>query len=1333
MAQYEGVITLQNVNDGAAGRGVSSIETKYYLGDNSTEHPSDTSSDWQDSLPTLEQGKYLWTQTKVSYTSGNPVYNYSISYVATDGTITTQYYTRIKYAEDNQGTNWSDTPTSTTTYVGFYSGVEQSPAASQYTWSRYVGEKGDKGDTGNNGQSSYTYIRYSEQSDGTGFVSTPTASTKYIGVYSGTSATAPTNKAAYTWSKYIGDNGKDGNGITSITYYYKTTTTNSAPEPSQITSTTMPTLSSTDKYLWQKEVIDFTDSTVADKVTVTLLAVYGDTGQAGTSITITNTEIMYVGSTSGTETPSSGWQNTVPSIANGNYLWTRTVVTYSDGSSTTAYSVAYKGTNGENGANGTNYATVYLYRRFASTPSSSDKPNGNVIYTFESGTVSGSLNSWQRAVPSGTNPCYMILAQATASAGTTTDTIAKTEWSDPVEVFKNGTDGAPGQNGAPGSDGYNQATIYLYKRIASGGGTTGPTSAITYTFSNGSITTTGLNGWTREIPQVNGNPCYVISAVAISQDSSVSIATNKWSTAVKMVEDGVDGEDGNKYYIKSNIDTIKRLFDVDGNDIVYMPVQFEFQVFDNSDSSTPLQTSSYSYTATLISSDTLVTIDVTNKCTTAPQTNPNMVVLSIEKLQELGESISLATEDYKIRFEVLYDGKTVAQQMVSIENGLETDFARFKINATNISANIAQAGLVFSSEGLTINNGNFTIKNANNEELFKYDKTSQSLSVIGNGTFTGNIYANDGEFTGIVHATDGDFTGQITATSGNIGGFIIQEGRLVSSDGQSIELNGASGSIIANNITLGTGAIIDDYLKLGSAYIYNPDKHGNLLISAGSDIINSGYIKIYDTGIMDLGTIEINGESSVIQLDDPNAKIIAGSNVTITSDRSIFNNVDVTGTIHTSVFEVGKVQTAGGAMIFKEGAEIDTITPSGNNYIFTTKTPINLDVNSIIIFTNKDTNATIYGQISAVSSNMYTTTTNITGYTNIIQLADYQNNSYTNNLVIGINSGSSLEKMLYPQALTMREVKEYSNNIPVYAEKPTLVLGNLNDIISSNSNIKGYGLYGENVYLTGSLTTETSTTSYAGVNTLNGVTANIFDSITNLTSDNSKIVFWAGANESQYSTLDAAIQNAPFQVTEQGSFYAGQGYFRGAIITDADIYAAALHTADIYGTGTITSERKDVLKIHDTNSGIGFYNENDERQLNITNSGLGWGDNNQFIQIANNLINFNGNNFSGTLFAGAFEGNLTTDKVDNKYVNLEGPTIEGRQGTNEAYTALSKLVLNNNPILTNNTESIQLNLGIINITADITSMSGDVYFGDKMKYQKVFVDSELKGYDLYIS
>lgn len=945
MAQYEGIITLQNVNDGAAGRGVSSIETKYYLGTSSTQHPSDTSSDWQESLPALEQGKYLWTQTKVSYTSGDPVYNYSISYVATDGTITTQYYTRIKYAEDNQGTNWSDTPTSTTTYVGFYSGVEQSPAASQYTWSRYVGE---------------------------------------------------------------------------------------------------------------------------------------------------------------------------------------------------------------------------------------------------------------------------------------------------------------------------------------------------------------------------------------------------------------NGENGNKYYIKSNIDTIKRLFDVTNDKVEFLPSKFEFQVFDNDNSSTPLQTSLYNYTATLILLDTLESYNITTACT-VPQNNPNKVILSIEnlkqKLTELAYDVSLDVDDCQIRLEFSYpkvNGKIVAQQLVIIENGLEADFAKFKVNAANISANIANAGLVFSSEGLSINNGNFTINDENGNPLFIYDETEHKLTVTGNSYFSGQLDAAGGTFSGTLSGVDGDFTGKINANEGLIGGFSISQGQLISTDNnQSIQLNGADGSIIANNIKLGTGAEIDNYLKLGNAFIYNPghsDRNGSrLFISAGNSNSEQGYLKIYDTGNIDLGNIKLQGQNSIINLNSNDAKITAGDNVRITPDRSVFKNVDITGTLHTSVFEVGKVQTAGGAMIFKEGAEINTIVQSGNNYNFTTKTLINLKQNSIVGFV-KD-NDVIYGVISSAVDQVYTTTTNIIGYTNVVQLADSDgNNNYVNNLIIGINSGESEEKTgLYPQALTMRKITGYSNATVNYDNKPVLVLGQLGNL--NINGVNGYGLYGQNVYLTGSLTTEVSQNSYAGINTLNGVPANIFDNITNLTPDNSKIVFWAGANKSQYSTLDLAIQNAPFQVTEQGSFYAGQGYFRGAIITDADIYAAALHTADIYGTGTITSERKDVLKIHDTNSGIGFYNKNDERQLNITNSGLGWGDNNQFIQIANNLINFTGNIFQGEIFKGNFEGNITTEKdINNKYIGFEGSTIQGRQLTDNDSILLGYLMLDTKTILSNNKEKIELDSGAVNITANITSMSKDVYFGNKMKYQQITDENNnIIGYDLYIS
>jgi len=56
--------------------------------------------------------------------------------------------------------------------------------------------------------------------------------------------------------------------------------------------------------------------------------------------------VTYQVSASGTTTPTGAWSPTVPNMSNGQFLWTKTVVTYSDGKSTTSYSVSYKGTNG---------------------------------------------------------------------------------------------------------------------------------------------------------------------------------------------------------------------------------------------------------------------------------------------------------------------------------------------------------------------------------------------------------------------------------------------------------------------------------------------------------------------------------------------------------------------------------------------------------------------------------------------------------------------------------------------------------------------------------------------------------------------------------------------------------------------------------------------------------------------------------------------------------------------------------------------------------------------------------------------------------------------------
>ena len=197
----------------------------------------------------------------------------------------------------------------------------------QFSWSL-----AKAGSDGESGISYYTYVRYSENSDGTDFNVNPSPSRIYMGVYTGTSDIAPTDKGAYKWSKYIGDNGNDGNGIDSITYYYKTTTTQTAPAAADITDTTIPTLSATNKYLWQKEIIHYTNTEKADKVSVLLLAAYGDQGNPGvngTSPTAYNLVVSHaaiVKTKSNTYSPASITFNATSQTGDG------AITTYTDGS-----------------------------------------------------------------------------------------------------------------------------------------------------------------------------------------------------------------------------------------------------------------------------------------------------------------------------------------------------------------------------------------------------------------------------------------------------------------------------------------------------------------------------------------------------------------------------------------------------------------------------------------------------------------------------------------------------------------------------------------------------------------------------------------------------------------------------------------------------------------------------------------------------------------------------------------------------------------------------------------------------------------------------------------
>lgn len=100
------------------------------------------------------------------------------------------------------------------------------------------------------------------------------------------------------------------------------------------------------KYLWSRTSVTYSDG----KQTVTYTVSYKSAdGKKGDSVSIKSQQVTYQASSSGTTIPTGTWSTSVPSLNGGQYLWTRTVVNYSDGTTTTSYSVSYKGGDGEDG------------------------------------------------------------------------------------------------------------------------------------------------------------------------------------------------------------------------------------------------------------------------------------------------------------------------------------------------------------------------------------------------------------------------------------------------------------------------------------------------------------------------------------------------------------------------------------------------------------------------------------------------------------------------------------------------------------------------------------------------------------------------------------------------------------------------------------------------------------------------------------------------------------------------------------------------------------------------------------------------------------------------
>lgn len=157
-----------------------------------------------------------------------------------------------------------------------------------------------------------------------------------------------TVKKQFSWScgkqGPQGVKGQDGTSIkiTSKSVTYQTSTSGTTA-PTGTWSTTVPTVNN-GQYLWTKTTVQYSDGNKTEAYSVSYK---GTNGTNGTSITVSKTEVTYQVSTSGTTAPTGTWSTTMPSCDQGQYLWTKTYVKYSDGKDTTSYSVSYKGVDGE--------------------------------------------------------------------------------------------------------------------------------------------------------------------------------------------------------------------------------------------------------------------------------------------------------------------------------------------------------------------------------------------------------------------------------------------------------------------------------------------------------------------------------------------------------------------------------------------------------------------------------------------------------------------------------------------------------------------------------------------------------------------------------------------------------------------------------------------------------------------------------------------------------------------------------------------------------------------------------------------------------------------------
>ena len=316
-------LNWSKINTGRTGVSIESTTVSYGMSDSSTVQPTS----WQSTIPTVADGKYLWTRTIIDYTD------------------------------------------------------ESKPDTVTYTYAK----QGTKGDTGNAGNSvTVSSIQYQE---GTSATTAPTGtwSNAVVAVADGrylwTKTTFSDGKVAYGVAKQ----GNAGRGVSKITEnYLASTAASGVTTATSGWTTTIQTIDASKRYLWNYETITYTDNTTSNTNPV-VIGVFGATGNTGKGIASITEYYLATASASGVTISTTGWTPTIQTIsATNKYLWNYELITYTDNTTSTVAPVII-GVYGDKGDSGTPASLVDITPSamyFKSTTGSTGTFTPEYIYLY---------------------------------------------------------------------------------------------------------------------------------------------------------------------------------------------------------------------------------------------------------------------------------------------------------------------------------------------------------------------------------------------------------------------------------------------------------------------------------------------------------------------------------------------------------------------------------------------------------------------------------------------------------------------------------------------------------------------------------------------------------------------------------------------------------------------------------------------------------------------------------------------------------------------------------------------------------------------------------------